>query len=386
MRSIAFALPFSVLAPSTGWAQTTPAAPAAVSAQITDEALGHFADGVVHAYMAEHDLPGMQVAIVRDGRVALLRGYGYADIAQRTAMDPSTHTVRVASISKTFTWIAAMQLVERGQLDLDADVNTYLRGFQVPEAFGAPITMRHLMSHAAGFEERDLVDDFVVSEAANMQSVLEYLQDDPPARVRPPGEISAYSNYGSALAGHVVETIAGMPFASYVEVNILAPLRMQHSTFRQPLGADNPQSMTPELEAHGAQSYRSEGGQFRPTLFYLMPPAPAGALRSTAGDMSRYMLALLGDGSFEDGRILQQATLTRMREQTFTNAPQLTGWAHGFRERRIASVRTLEHGGSLDNFYSYMTLAPDLNVGVFATMSSQASRTPTFDFPERVLR
>jgi CubicO group peptidase (beta-lactamase class C family) len=166
-----------------------------------------------------------------------------------------------------------MQLVEQGRLDLDADVNKYI-DFEIPATYPQPITMRHVMTHTPGFEEdgRDLIGE----DTAKIVPLGRWLATHVPARVRPPGTYSSYSNYATALAGYVVERVSGMPFDDYVDRNILAPLGMRHTTSRQPLPAamrgDMSQGYLWGAAPTGRRSSRSWGPR---------PPAPWPPARPT---------------------------------------------------------------------------------------------------------
>src|SRR5262249_29080483 len=147
-------------------------------------------------------------------------------------------------VSKLFTWTAVMQLVEAGKLDLDRDVNVYLDK-KVPATFPQPITLRRLMTHTAGFASRNFQDAPAGREA---RALREYILGTPIAtRMRPPGEAPAYSNYGSMLAGYIVERVSGERFVDYIDHHILGPLGMTHSSFRRPI--------PPNLERDLAASY-----------------------------------------------------------------------------------------------------------------------------------
>src|SRR5256885_11690809 len=125
-----------------------------------------------------------------------------------------------------------MQLVEQGKLDLDRDINEYL-DFKIPAKFGKPITLRNIMTHTPGFEEQ--IKDLITEDAAPSATLKQHLVTHVPEQIFPPGTTPAYSNYGATLAGYIVQRVSGMPFEDYIEKNIFQPLRMQHSTFRQPL-------------------------------------------------------------------------------------------------------------------------------------------------------
>ena len=177
----------------------------------------------------------MTVAVVANGGLFFAKGYGLADRAAGRKVDPERTLFRVGSVSKLFTWTAVMQQVERGKLDLKADVNTYLAGspVRVPDTYPRPVTMIDLMTHTPGFE--DVVIGLFARSPASMRPLAELLAAEMPARVRPPAVLSSYSNHGTALAGYIVERVSGIPFEQYVEQEILAPLGMSHTAVRQPL-------------------------------------------------------------------------------------------------------------------------------------------------------
>ena len=183
--------------------------------------------------MADQSIPGAAVAVVQDGRVILLKGYGVADLQTGAKVDPEHTLFRVGSISKAFTATAIMQLVEAGKLDLHTDVNTYLRDLEVPSAFGKPITTAHLLTHTAGFDGRNS------GTAAPTETLVEplgtYLTRELPPRVRPPGETLAYSNHGFTVLGHLLESISGESFDQYMDRHVLAPLKhdAEHVSFHR---------------------------------------------------------------------------------------------------------------------------------------------------------
>ena len=152
-----------------------------------------FFDGIIPLQLERSDVAGATVLVMKDGKELLRKGYGFADVSKKKPVDPETTMFRLASISKLFTWISIMQLVEQGKLDLDTDVNTYL-DFQIATAFGKPITLRNLMTHTGGFEEE--VRDILITDPKNAIPLRQYLIENQPHRIFPPGEIPGYSNYG----------------------------------------------------------------------------------------------------------------------------------------------------------------------------------------------
>ncbi len=190
------------------------------SHELTAQDVEAFLDGIVPLQLEHDDIAGATISIVKDGKLLLAKGYGYADIEKKKPVSAEETLFRPGSVSKLFTWTAVMQLVEQGKLDLDRDVNTYL-DFKIPDAFGRPITLKNLLTHTPGFEEA-IKDLFAVgSESPDLGK---YLKTHIPKRIYPPGTVPAYSNYGAALAGYIVERVSGRPFNDYIEESIFKPL------------------------------------------------------------------------------------------------------------------------------------------------------------------
>nr|BFE84354.1 hypothetical protein GCM10020093_069550 [Planobispora longispora] len=181
--------------------------------------VGELVDEHVTSVMAEEKIPGATVTVVAGGREVVDKGYGWADVERRLPVDPERTRFLIGSETKLFTAQAALQLVHAGKLDLDADVNSYLTTFKISDTYpGRPVTLRHLLTHTAGFDE-----DHVLGSGSNVRPLGEALAATQPARLRPPGTGVTYNNYGVALAGYLVETVSGMPFEKYVEKNVFAP-------------------------------------------------------------------------------------------------------------------------------------------------------------------
>jgi CubicO group peptidase (beta-lactamase class C family) len=318
-----------------------------------------FLDGVIAAQMRSHQIASVTLSVVKDGELFFAKGYGYADREARRPVDAERTLFRPGSISKLFTWTAVMQLVERGKIDLDADVNQYLSDFQIPDTFPEPITMKHLMTHTPGFEDGAL-GYLLIKSASDLVPLSESLAAHVPRRVRPPSTYSSYSNYGAALAGLIVANVSGMSFEEYVEKNILDPLGMSRSTFREPL----PETLAPDM----ATSYRRENGAFEPGHFELISNfGPAGALSATATDMARFMVAHLQLGRYGENRILEEETARRMHQRIYSLDERLPGMAHGFYEEEVRGQRVIGHGGDTQFFHSTLALFPEHNVGLFAS-------------------
>ncbi len=253
-----------------------------------------FMDGMMAAQLKNKHLAGASVAIVQNGKLLFAKGYGYADLERKTPVDPGKTLFRIGSISKTFIWTSVMQLVQQGKLDLNADINTYCKDFQIPANFPQPVTLLDLMNHNPGFEDRVL--GLFAKSPESLKPLGEILREEMPRRVWAPGTISAYSNHGSGMAAYIVEQASGLSWDDYVEKHILQPLHMNHTTFRQPV---------PEALASGlSKGYTWQNGRFQSGDFEYVPLAPVGAASATAKDMARFMIAHLQYGKLDTVRIL----------------------------------------------------------------------------------
>jgi CubicO group peptidase (beta-lactamase class C family) len=345
-------------APAAAASIPAPATPAAAPA-LTKADVDGWLDGYLPYALANADVAGAVVVVVKDGQVLTEKGYGYADLKSRRRVDPQTTLFRPGSVSKLFTWTAVMQQVEAGKIDLDADVNTYL-DFKIPPRDGKPITMRDLMTHTAGFGET--IKHLFPGSPKQLYPLGKFLSMWTPNRIFPPGEVPAYSNYGAALAGYVVQRVSGEPFEAYVQHHIFDPLGMQHSTFVQPL----PASLTPGM----ASSYlNASDGVAQP--YELVGPGPAGSLAATGDDMSRFMIAHLANGQFGQARILQDATAKLMHAPQKQHVPPLNGMALGFYHEDRNGHAIIGHGGDTVAFHSDLHLLLDDNVGIFISMNSR---------------
>lgn len=321
-----------------------------------------FMDRFFARQLKKEKIPGATVSVVKDGKVLFAKGYGQADIESNEPVVADETLFRIASTSKLFTATAVMQLVEEGKLDLDEDVNAYLDDVEVPDTYpGRPVTLRNLLTHTAGFEEH--FTGSLSPGADELRPLGEYLAEDMPARVVPPGEVTSYSNYGVALAGHVVEEVSGESYDRYLKENIFDPLGMQDTSAAQP-----PAPAT--LDKRLATGYDVEGGEPVAKPFEYVNVSPAGTVSTTSTDMARFMIAHLQDGRYGDARILDEATAREMQEQQFVNYPGLDGMGITFYQQTINGERMVEHGGNLNQFHALLALIPERDVGFFVAYNS----------------
>jgi CubicO group peptidase (beta-lactamase class C family) len=331
--------------------------PPAKSALDDTVALGAYLDGAMRQFVDELNVSGAVVAVVKNGRVLYARGYGYSDVAKKKPVDPATSLFRIGSTSKLFTWTALMQLVQQGKVDLDADVNKYITQFQIPAAFGKPVTVRSLLTHSSGFEEGAL-GYLIANDSTRVQPIDVTLAKHMPARVRPPGVLSSYSNYGAALAGLIVQDVSGVPFNDYIRRFILDPLDMHHATFQEPL--------PPQLAADAVTGYVYANGVYAPKPFEFVGGfRPAGSGSFSAIDMTHFMIAHMQNGEYHGAHILDSATTALMHARAFSNDPRLPSMALGFYELRTSNPRVIGHEGDTQHFHTAMFIVPEAQTGIF---------------------
>jgi CubicO group peptidase (beta-lactamase class C family) len=324
---------------------------------LTAEDAAAWLDGYMPYALHSGDVAGAVVVIVKNGEVLTEKGYGYADVAKQTPVDPKRTLFRFGSTSKLFTWTAVMQLVEQGKIDLDADVNRYL-DFAVPARDGKPVTMRNLMTHTAGFEER--LSGLIGVESDGITSLDRFLKSYVPPRIFAPGGTPAYSNYGAALAGYIVARVAGISFDDYMDKYLFDPLAMANSTFRQPVPG--------HLNAQLSLGYAAASLPAKP--FEIVGPAPAGSLSSTGDDMAHFMLAHLQNGQYGSNRILKTETAEHMHTTALTILPGINRMLLGFYEDNINGHRVIAHGGDTQWFHSDLHLFIDDGIGLLLSENS----------------
>lgn len=330
------------------------------------EDLSAWLDGRVPYALESGDIAGAVVVVVKDGKVLFKKGYGYADVAAKVPMDADKSMVRIGSTSKLFTWTAVMQLVQQGKIDLDRNVNDYL-DFKIPEPYGKPVTMRMLMNHRAGFEEG--LKDLLAYDPAQFQSNEEYLKKHPRPMLFPPGKVPAYSNYGAALAGYIVQRVSGEPYEVYIGRHLFQPLGMLHSTMVQPL--------PDKFKSFAAKGYHTASDETA-SPFELVTTSPAGSASATGADMARFMLAHLQQGSLDGHAILDPATTALMHHPSETGLPGFATMAHGFFHDTRNGQTVIGHGGDTVVFHTELDLLPNRGVGIFYSFNSRGKDTAVY--------
>lgn len=308
---------------------------------------------------------GVALSIVGPGGCALTRGYGFADVRARVEASERT-LLRIGSTSKVVTATAVMQLVESGELDLDADVNQYLESqLQLRGPYARPVTLKNLLTHTAGFEENQL-GYMIKRSAADLVSLAQNLADNKPAQVRAPttefadGRSASYSNWGMALAGHIVARRTRMSFDDYVERHVFQPLGMTHSSFREPVPHELGQ-LSVGYGRGAAGAFTEHGFEFFHSI------GPAGSMSTTADDMALFMRAHLGMGP----STLRRDTTQLMQSRVLDPHPMVNGAGLGFYEINLKGRRAVGHQGSTICFVSQLVLLPQEGVGVFVAANTR---------------
>ena len=353
--ALVFAFSLASVSAAQQAAQSSPPAPNA--AALTADDVNAWLDGYMPYALKTGDIAGAVVVVVKDGKILTERGFGYSDVAKRTPVDPALTLFRPGSVSKLLTWTAVMQQVERGKIDLDADINRYL-DFKIPARDGKPVTMRNLMTHTAGFE--DHAKYILSADSASIPPFDAILKKSVPNRIFAPGTTPAYSNYGASLAGYIVQRVSGEKFNDYIDHHILEPLDMKHSSFRQPL----PPALAPLM----SKGYKIASG--KPMGYEYVGPAPAGSLASTGEDMGHFMIAHLQNGEYQGHQILKPATAEMMHNTPLTILPPLDRMELGFFETNVNGREIIGHLGDTQSFHTSLHLFLKEGVGFYASFNS----------------
>ena len=305
------------------------------------------------------NIAGATFVLMRGDAIAHIKGYGLADIEKNIPVNDSTTLFGLASISKTFVGVAIMKLYEEGKLTLDEDINQYLKSLKVDYVYDNPITIRQLLTHTAGLDERNLENR--VRTEKEVISLGEYLAKRLPPQIRPSGEALTYSSHGYALLGLIVEDISGVPFHEFVKKRILQPLEMEFSSFKKQAA----------YEKNYAKSYLQKGDRLIPYETSFMHQYPAGSMTSTAKEMSHYISMLLNHGRYKGKRLLDSLTVSKMFTPAFKHYEKAQdGWLLGFYERHWKGLQVVEHGGDIDGFANTLMLIPEKSIGLFISVNA----------------
>ena len=311
-------------------------------------------DSAANASLKKYNLPGTVICIVKDGKVILNKGYGYSNIEIKKPVNPQKTLFRLASVSKIFTGIAAMQMVEQKKLELNKDINSYLKDFKFNYITDRPVYLKDLLTHTAGFDDK-YIGKSAHSEAGSIP-LDKFIPKFRPTFLYPAGEIYTYSNYGIALAAYLVQTAANTKFDKYADSCIFQPLDMQNTFFRLPKERGN------DL----VTGYWDDNGKPRPFAFDFLNDYPAGQLLSTSEDVSKFIIAFLNKGEWKGKRILSEESVNKMESVQFThNSALQAACGYIFTIDTLNNQKIIMHDGGYVGTSTRLMMLPDKNTGFF---------------------
>lgn len=315
--------------------------------------------------ITDKQLPALSIALVDDQQVVWAKGFGFADPKEKTPATAET-VYRVGSVSKLFTDIAVMQLVEQGKLDLDAPVSRYLPDFNPRNPFGKPITLRQLMSHRSGLARESPVGNYFAPTEPSLAKTVASLNKT--SLVYAPEMRSKYSNAAIATVGYVLERTQRQPFAKYLKRAVLDPLGLSHSSFEP----------APEINKRLAKAYMwSIDGRVFDAPTFQLGISPAGSMYTTVTDLARFMSALFAGGRGANGQVLKPTTLEQMWTPQFASQGQKAGFGIGFHLAEINGHRLIGHGGAIYGFATSLEAMPEAKLGAVVVTTKDSANAVT---------
>lgn len=323
--------------------------------------LGSWIDAEFNQGLETYNIPGACFVLIQGDSVSHINGYGEADIETKTRVNFESSIFRIGSISKTFVATATMQLWEEGKLKLDVDINHYLKTFQIDYKFNDSITVKNLLTHTAGFDERNI--GWIVATKEEVVPLAQYLKKRMPPQIRPADKCITYTNHAYGLLALVVEEVSGFHYYEYVKQNILKPLEMNSSGFKKQA----------ELEKNYVSSYLPKDGRLIPFEPVFMLNYPTGSFSSTAPDMGHYISMFLNNGNYKGVQVLDSTTVVKMFQTEFKNYKEAgLGWLLGFHELYQNGFHVIRHMGMYQGFTSDLILIPELNTGFFLSVNASS--------------
>jgi CubicO group peptidase (beta-lactamase class C family)/D-alanyl-D-alanine dipeptidase len=349
-----------------------PVVEAAKNYRSVAERLTAFLSREVHA----KKLLALSIALVDDQRIVWARGFGFAD---PQAKIPATAEAiyRVGSVSKLFTDIAVMQLVERGVLDLDAPITDYLPDFKPGSSFDKPITLRQMMAHRSGLVREPPVGNYFDPTGPSLAKTVDSLNKT--QLVYKPQTKTKYSNAAIATLGFVLEKTQKQPFARYLRRTLLDPLDMKRSSF------EPEPAVTKNLAKAVMWTYW--GREFAAPTFEL-GIAPAGSMYTSVLDLGRFLSVLFASGKGGHGQILKPETLEQMWTLQFDKDERRTagvsrlvkpkdGFGLGFHISELEGRKSIGHGGAMYGFATELQALPKEKLGVIVVASRDVANGVT---------
>lgn len=337
----------------------------------------------VDEHVEANDVAGLVVAVVQSDGMVLTYARSASVAEFPHDIDPDYSSVQVASISKTFTALAMLQLVEKGLINLDAPVARYLPEYaDMLAGDNGGVRIRDLFAHRAGFEPNQ--HPMWPETYDQVISLSQYIDEGRPKRIFDAGEVTIYSNYGYGLAGLVIERVTGQSYEDYTEQNLFQPLAMRATTARQPeAGRESINIRGLENKLALGQYESTRGFEARPYVY--SNNAPAGSVSASAADMAKFMKAFLFKQAADDGAVITPFMKDVMMTKLFDDRPGASDYGMGVELRNLRGHQLIGHEGDIFYTKSYFGLIPERQVGVFVAALSNDGREIAISLVENTL-
>ncbi|MEO9482773.1 MAG: serine hydrolase [Ekhidna sp.] len=327
-----------------------------VSAQLNHKQVAHFSDSMVQYGISYPMIPGALLSVVSSDSIYLSRGYGYSNYEDKTIKTNNETLFQLGSIGKLLTAIAVLQQVEMESLDLDKNVNQFLPNWKIENPYDRVLTIADLLTHSAGFSEH--IIGYLARSEHEIDPISIHLKDHMPRLFQPPGRTINYSNYGYALAGHLVELSSGLPFDTYVSQRIFDSISMVNSTYYLP---DNYRDLP-----NYARGYEWRD-TFEEVISYPRHAIPAGSILSTSDDMALLMQSMLR----KDQSLLSEGSYNEILNQQFSNDSVLAGYTYGMEVQTFNGYPAVAKAGQVPGFISVLILFPGDDLGIFLSVNTE---------------
>jgi CubicO group peptidase (beta-lactamase class C family)/D-alanyl-D-alanine dipeptidase len=312
--------------------------------------------------MEQKALPAISIVLTDDQQQVWAQSFGMEDPAGNKPADLET-VFRIGSVSKLFTDIGIMQLVEKGEIDLDVPVQTYLPDFQPDNTSGKDITLRQLMSHRSGLVREPRLGHYFDDSGTTLAQTVAGLNDSP--LIYEPETKVKYSNAGIAVVGYVLEKLKGQAFPDYLQEQVLQPMGLENSSFEP----------TPALQEHLAvgEMWSYDNRRFDAPTFEL-GMAPAGSMYANITDLGKFMSVLFKGGMGANGPIIQAETLEKMWEPQFGTGDD-RNFGLGFALDEQQGHRRVGHGGAIYGFATQLFALPEEKLGAAVVITADGANT-----------
>ena len=316
---------------------------------------------VVRAEIEQKNIPAFSISLVDDGKIVWADGFGHQD-AQKTTPATADTIYRVGSISKLFTDLTIMQLVDQGILSLDEPVTNWLPEFQPKNPYKVELTLKQLMSHRSGLVREAPVGSYFDPSEPTVTETVASLNNttiiyEPETRIK-------YSNAAITVAGAVIEKLLPGPYSKSIEHSLLGPLKMTNSSFVR----------TPRINSNLATGWMWtwDGRRFEAPLFSL-GIAPAGNMYSSVTDLAKFAISLCEEGNTQAAQIVSKRSLNEMTTPVRDQNDRPLGFGLGFHVQDLDGHKKIGHGGAVYGFSSQLEILPKEKLAVAAVSALDGS-------------